>query len=90
MPSPPIVFGFLLATLYGALFHLIFGGSARQLALYLLASWLGFAVGQAFGAIFEVNVLRIGILNAFTATLGAWLAMFIARFLSSREAKRQE
>ncbi|MFQ3536052.1 MAG: hypothetical protein SNJ58_09245 [Aggregatilineales bacterium] len=90
MPSPPIVFGFLLATLYGALFHLIFGGSARQLALYLLASWLGFAVGQAFGAIFEVNALRIGILNTLTATLGAWLAMLIARFLSSREAKRQE
>lgn len=90
MPSPPIVFGFLLATLYGALFHLIFGGSARQLALYLLASWLGFAVGQVFGAIFEVNALAIGVLNTFTATSGAWLALFITRFLSGRETKEQE
>ncbi|MCS6871223.1 MAG: hypothetical protein RML95_00905 [Anaerolineae bacterium] len=89
MPSPPIVFGFLLATLYGALFHVIFGGSARQLALYLLASWLGFAVGQIFGAIFEVNVLAIGVLNTFTATFGAWLALFIARFLSGQGTKGQ-
>lgn len=90
MPSPPIVFGFLLATLYGALFHLIFGGSTRQLALYLLASWLGFAIGQIFGAIFEVNMLAIGVLNTFTATFGAWSALFITRFLAGRETKRQE
>src|SRR5262249_27041139 len=42
MPSPSVTFGFILATLYGALFHLVLGGNARQLALYLLAGWLGF------------------------------------------------
>ncbi len=88
MPSPPIVFGFLLATLYGAAFHVMFGGSTRQLALYLLASWLGFAVGQIFGAVFEVNALAIGALNTLTATFGAWLALFATRFLSGRETKR--
>ncbi|MBO9310111.1 MAG: hypothetical protein J7551_10050 [Chloroflexi bacterium] len=90
MPSPPVVFGFLLATLYGALFHLIFGGSTRRLALYLLAGWLGFAIGQIFGTVFEVNALAIGVLNTFTATLGAWAALFITRFLSGRETKGQE
>ncbi|NOG49440.1 MAG: hypothetical protein HND48_08340 [Chloroflexi bacterium] len=38
MPGPGLVFAFALATLYGALFHFIFGGDARRLAVFLLAS----------------------------------------------------
>ena len=82
MPSPSITFGFILATLYGALFHLLMGGNARRLALFLLAGWLGFALGHIFGAIFAVNILSIGPLHTFSATLGAWLALLAARFLS--------
>ena len=33
MPGPSIVFSFILATLYGAAFHLVSGGDARRLAL---------------------------------------------------------
>lgn len=84
MPSPSVVFGFILATLYGATFHLIFGGSTRQLAVYLLAGWLGFALGHIFGAISGVRLFSIGPLNTFAATVGAWLALFATRFLSKR------
>lgn len=84
MPSPPIVFGFLLATLYGAAFHLIFGGSARKLALYLLASWIGFVLGQVFGGILGITLFSIGVLNTFAATVGAIIALFVARFLAGR------
>src|SRR4051812_41627783 len=72
MPSPSVTFGFILATLYGALFHVITGGDARRLALFLLTGWLGFALGHIFGALFAVNLFSIGPLRMFSATLGAW------------------
>jgi hypothetical protein len=84
VPSPSVVLGFILATLYGAAFHLIFGGNTRQLALYLLASWLGFGLGQVFGATLGLRLFGIGPINTFAATLGAWIALFLTRFLSGR------
>lgn len=92
MPSPSFVFGFILATLYGALFHLIFGGDARRLALFLLAGWLGFLLGQLIGTALNVTFLDIGPVHTLTATLGAWLALFAARMLSgaSRTEKDTE
>ena len=91
MPSPSVVFGFILATLYGAVFHFVLGGDARRLALFLLAGWIGFILGHIFGTIVGVNVLNIGSLRFFSATLGAWLALWAARFLTiNRLARRSE
>ncbi len=89
MPSPSVTFAFILATLYGAAFHLIVGGDARRLALFLLSGWLGFALGHIFGVIFALDLLDIGPLRIFSATLGALLAMLAARFLTGNRAKRQ-
>ncbi|HVO43518.1 MAG TPA: hypothetical protein VMT34_12885 [Aggregatilineales bacterium] len=83
MPSPSVTFGFVLATLLGALFHFIVGGDIRRLALFLLASWLGFALGQIIGAALAITVLDIGPLHTFSATLGALLALLAARLLTS-------
>jgi hypothetical protein len=82
MPSPSVTFGFILATLYGAAFHFFVGGDARRLALFLLSAWIGFTLGHVFGVIFAVDVLPIGPLRFFAATLGAWLALLAARFLT--------
>ena len=89
MPSPSVTFGFILATLYGATFHLIVGGDARKLALYLLAGWLGFALGHIAGVVFGVDVLSIGPLRTLSATLGAWLALFVARLLLKYQPPQQ-
>lgn len=89
MPGPSVTFGFILATLFGAGFHLIVGGDARRLALFLLAGWVGFALGHLFGAFFQVNMLNIGTLRVFTASLGAVIALLAAYLLtSSRKSKR--
>ncbi len=88
MPSPSVIFGFILATLYGAVFHIFLGGDARRLALFLLAGWLGFTLGHIFGLIFDVNMLNIGPLRTFSATLGAWLALLVARFLTGNRLAR--
>ncbi|MBX3061751.1 MAG: hypothetical protein U0528_16715 [Anaerolineae bacterium] len=89
MPAPSIVLGFILATIYGAVFHVIFGGDLRRMALFLLASWLGFTLGQLFGSVGGVRVLAIGQVNIFSATLGSWLALFATHFLTN-VPRRQE
>lgn len=76
------MFSFIVATLYGAAFHLVSGGDARRLALFLLAAWLGFGLGHAFGETVNVTLLDIGPLHMLTATLGAWLALVVARILT--------
>lgn len=82
MPSPSIVFSFILATLYGAAFHVVSGGDARRLALFLLASWLGFSLGHSFGEVVGMDFMDIGPLHMLAATVGAWVALTVARLLT--------
>ena len=89
MPGPITTFGFILATLFGALFHLIMGGDARRLALFLLAGWVGFGLGHLLGAVFGINVLNIGTLRIFTASVGAIVALLAAHILTSNRTRRQ-
>ncbi|RMG85710.1 MAG: hypothetical protein D6712_08980 [Chloroflexi bacterium] len=89
LPSPFFVFGFVLATLIGALFHLFVGGDARKLALYLLAAWLGFGIGHLFGVMFDINMLNIGPLRVFAAIVGAIIALLIAYLFTTSRARRR-
>lgn len=82
MPSPSFVFSVIVATLYGTAFHVVSGGDARRLALFLLASWLGFALGHSAGELLGVTLLDIGPLHMLSATVGAWLALVVARVLT--------
>jgi hypothetical protein len=72
---------FALATLYGAAFHVWQGGGARRLALYLLAGWLGFFIGHFAGDVLGIHLLKVGALNAFSATIGSVIALAAARLL---------
>ena len=87
MFSPSFVFSFILATLYGAAFHLVSGGDARRLALFLLAAWLGFGMGHVLGEVFNVVLLDVGPLHILSATIGAWLALVVARILTRQPAR---
>jgi hypothetical protein len=84
MPSPSVTFAFILATIYGVVFHLIVGGDIRRLALYLLAGWLGFALGHLSGVILGVELFRIGSLRTLSATVGAFTALIAARLFLIR------
>lgn len=83
MPGPTLTFAFVLATLYGALFHVIRGGDVRRLALYLLAGWVGFVLGHLAGALLEFNLLAIGTLRVVPATFGAFAALIFVQFIAS-------
>ena len=89
MPGPTTTFGFVLATLFGAIFHLIVGGDFRRLALFLLAGWVGFGVGHLVGVSAHVDIFDIGTLRVFTASLGALVALLVAYFLTSDVARRR-
>ena len=79
------VLGFLLATAYGAGFHLIIGGPAKRILIYILASWLGFAVGHFVGDLLNIGLLKLGALHLLTASLGSWLALILSWWLFAQE-----
>jgi len=87
LPGPTLTFGFVMATLYGALFHLLVGGDARRLALFLLAGWIGFALGHLMGVTLGFNVFNIGSLRIVAASVGAVLALLMARVLTAAPAR---
>ena len=76
MTFPAFTFAFIIATLSGALFHMIVGGDARRLALYLLTAWVGFGVGQILGSVLDSQVLTVGTLNLALALLTCWCSLF--------------
>lgn len=90
MPGPAFTFGFILATLLGAAFHLVMGGDIRRLALYLICSWLGFGLGHLVGIIFAIDTFNIGVLRAFPAFLGGLIALIAAYGLSTSRGQMRK
>lgn len=84
MTIPALLFGFILSTLYGAVFHLWRGGGAGRLLYYLLLGWSGFWIGQIAAAQLGWKFLSLGplhlgfatLLSIFFLLLGYWLSLF--------------
>lgn len=90
MPGPNFVFSLIIATLLGAAFHLIAGGNARRLVLFLVSAWVGFTLGQIAGDAFEISLFRIGDLRIVPATIGALFMILLAYvFTSGRTTRRR-
>lgn len=89
MFGPSFVLGFVLATFYGSTFHFISGGDARRLALFFLASWLGFGLGHITGDLLGVELFDLGPLNALNATVGAFISLVVARILTRAPSKER-
>ena len=81
-----LVLGFLLATSYGAAFHLLLGGPPRKIVLYVLAAWVGFVLGHFIGDFLGIELLKLGVVHLFSASLGAWIALVSSFILVGREA----
>lgn len=89
MPDPVVTFAFIIATLIGAVFHVVVGGDARRLAVFLLASWMGFALGHALGNTLDIQLLMIGELRMFPAAAGAVFALFVAYILTTKRSAQR-
>jgi hypothetical protein len=80
-----LVLGFLLATAYGAGFHVLLGGPARRIVLYVLAAWVGFTLGHFIGDFFDITLMTLGAVHLVSASLGAWIALISSWWLSRKE-----
>lgn len=91
MPNTTIVFGILLSTLYGAIFHLIRGGSTKMMLLSLLLAWAGFWLGDTLGWYLGWSFAAIGNLNAGTGSISCLIFMLagdlINRMRNTSDAK---
>lgn len=88
MPDPIFTIAFIIATLYGAVFHVIMGGDARRLALFLLSGWIGFGLGHYLGRAFEIDVFNIGAIRMFSASLGALVLLIFAHIFTSGRSRQ--
>lgn len=82
MTLPTLLFALLVASLYGALYHLLRGGGFWRLTLYLGLSVLGFAVGHLVGQWRGWVLLPLGSLNLGLSSLGSILVLLVGDWLS--------
>ena len=75
MTLPALLFGALIASIYGAVYHLIRDGRPGRLLLYLVFSWIGFAAGHLLAAWRGWLFLPVGPINFGLATLGSLLLL---------------
>jgi hypothetical protein len=61
------------------------GGPARRILLYVLAAWIGFVLGHFLGDLLNIELLKLGVLHLFSATLGAWIALIAGWWLVANE-----
>jgi len=89
MPLPSIFLGFIISTLYGALFHVWRGGSAGKLLLYLILGWFGFWVGHFLGGYFRWSFDKLGPLHLGSATMMSAIFLLVGYWLTLVEVKRE-
>lgn len=90
MPLPTILFGILLSTLYGGLYHLIRGGRTRKLLLFVTLSWAGFWVGDALGWLLNWTFAPVGMMNAGMGTLGAFVFLVVGDLIAMLAARNKK
>jgi len=83
LQSPLVVLSLVIATLYGALFHLWRGRTIQELLTYWGAAVLGFASGQLLASAFAWPDVMIGELHFVAASVASLLFMILARQLKS-------
>ena len=89
MTTPALLYGFLIASLYGTLYHLLRGGKFWRLVFYLLLAWAGFAAGHFLGEWQNWVFVPFGPWNFGMATIGSLVFLGVGDWLSRIEFKRE-
>jgi hypothetical protein len=79
---PALLLGILLSVAYASFLHLWKGRSLHDLLLYVMASAVGFAVGQLLGLLLQIPLPRIGQVHVIEASIFAWIALVGVRELT--------
>ena len=81
--SPMFILGSTLATVWAAVFHLIYGKRVSDLVLYWFVALIGFFVGQGLAEATGMRLLLLGQVYVLESTLACGAAMFVARWLKA-------
>ncbi|MBN1146643.1 MAG: hypothetical protein JXA78_05270 [Anaerolineales bacterium] len=87
MTLPALILGFLISTLYGAVFHVWRGGGAGRLLLYLFLGWTGFWAGHLLAIYMSWSLFNVGPLRLGGATIGSLVFLGIGHWLSLVETE---
>ncbi|HEY9528091.1 MAG TPA: hypothetical protein VIR02_13440 [Anaerolineales bacterium] len=87
MTLPTLLFGLLVALLYGAIYHLLRGGGFWRLLLFFSLSITGFILGHWIGIWRQWTFIPLGALNLGLSTLGSFTLLVVGDWLSRIEAK---
>lgn len=85
MTLPTLLFALLIATFYGALYHLIRNGGFWRLLLYFCLSIFGFTAGHLIGLWREWTWIPLGALNLGPSSAGSIVLLVIGDWLSRFE-----
>jgi hypothetical protein len=83
------ILGFVIATILGALFHILRAGSIRRMGLNILTANISFFLGHLFSELVKWQSLRLGSLNLFPAALAAILGLILTTALTGQELPAQ-
>jgi hypothetical protein len=87
MTLPSLLFALLVALFYGAIYHLIRGGSFWRLLLYFSLSISGFAMGHFLGIWRGWVLIPFGSLNLGLSSLGSVIVLILGDWLSRIEVE---
>lgn len=89
MTPQAFLFGALVCTLIGALFHLWRGGGLKRLLLYVVLAWAGFWGGHLLAAQLGWNFAAVGPLNLGMGIVMAVLVLAVGYWLSLVKIEKQ-
>ncbi len=88
MTLPSLLLALLIASLYGALYHLLRDGRFWRLLLYVGLSVLGFTLGHLLGLWRGWVFLPLGSLNLGMSSVGSLLLLLVGDWFTRIEAER--
>ena len=89
MTVPSLLLGFIISTIYGLGFHLLRGGGAGRLLLYLIVSWIGFWLGHYAANQLKWTFASIGPLHLGLASVVSIIFLFLGHWLSLVEPEKK-
>jgi uncharacterized membrane protein YeaQ/YmgE (transglycosylase-associated protein family) len=80
------IFGWILATLLGAVFHLWKDGGFWKLVIYIVLSWIGFFLGHLIAKSAGFNFMNVGSLYLGGGIIGSIIVLFAGHWFSRIES----
>lgn len=82
---PSIVLAFVIASIIGLGFFLVFGRGWLRLAVYWVVAVAGFFIGQIIATLFQFSLVPIGAVNLLEGAVTCLIALFLTRALWKTE-----